>query len=138
MWTNYFCLWLFPKFLLYDVPTLPVDIVDWKMTQTLRYRHRGLYVHPLFSLKSVILPPPTPSVYFFPFLFSFLHYSHFHFPLSCSLFWLISIAEECKLAPLPGSRLQFSQAWRHLSISFTDSSPTDAVLTKKCKSREDV
>ena len=52
LWTNYFCLWHFHKFLLDDIPTLLIHTVDWKLTQVLRYRHTVMYIHSLFRLKS--------------------------------------------------------------------------------------
>ena len=69
------------------------------------------------------------------FSLQFSHYSHFISQLSHSFFPPESITEECKWVLLPGSRLWFSQAWKHPSVSFSYSSPTDAVLNENEKQK---
>lgn len=134
LWTNYFCLWHCHKFLLDYIPTLLIHVVDWKLTQVLGNRHTVLYIHSLFRLISVILSSNSISLSS-SFSIQFSHYSHFISQLSHSLFPPKSITEEFKWVLLSGTRLWFFQAWKHPSVSFSYSCPTDAVLNENEKQK---
>lgn len=132
LWTNYFCLWHFHKFLLDDIPTLLIHTVDWKLTQVLRYRHTIMYIHSLFRLKSDSFLQLHQLIFF---LFSSVFCTILISSLSCLIpsshlnQSLRNVNESC----YQEERLWFSQSWKHPSVSFSYSSPTDAVLNENDK-----